>query len=175
MIKDIYPVAKIPFEQLLLKNNYLLDNNTWNEFIHKNYCVHIIKRKIKKNDKNYTEELCKRKKILGKEYCGRHAPKEEIFINRCNYNNCKKKTKLNNLCHIHKKYFNNICKTPLPFVTDEELIFYGHNIYKCKYNIKNIDIKEIVLDGNYGSSENFVIVKYFNLKKYIYNILMKFI
>lgn len=122
MKKDIYPIAKIPFEHLLIENNYLLDDkNVWKKFIHQDYCIHEDKK----------GELCRRKKIIGKEYCGRHAPKEEYLINRCNYNNCKKIVKPNNLCHIHKKQFNDICNILLPCVNDEELVFYGHNIYKC--------------------------------------------
>lgn len=180
MKKDLYPIFKYAFENFLIENNYSLkDNNIWKKFIHPDYCIHIVKKRKKKNNNDEIYEICRRKKIPGKEYCGRHSPKNEHFINRCNFNNCKKITKLNQLCHIHKKQFNNICNIPLPFPNNEELAFYGHNIYNCNiYNIITyINIKEIILDGKYGNLENhknFEIVKYFDLKKYINNIITNF-
>lgn len=76
MIKDLYPVNRYPFEDLLLKNNYSLENNeTWKYFIHNNYCIHISKKK----------ELCRRKKVKGKDFCSKHCNKDEELINKCNY------------------------------------------------------------------------------------------
>lgn len=123
MIKDLYPISKYPLEQLLIENKYPLDDiNTWNKFMHSNYCIHLEKRRKNKNMNEDIYEPCRRKKIQGKEYCSRHAPKDEILINKCNYNGCRKSTKLNKLCYIHTKQFNNICAIPLPFMNDEEIM-----------------------------------------------------
>lgn len=174
MIKDLYPISKIPFEQFLVENDYSLnDINTWKKFIHSNYCIHLEKRRKKKNLDDDIYEPCRRKKILGKEYCSRHAPKDEIIINKCNYNGCKKSTKLNQLCYIHKKQFNNICNIPLPLPSYEENIFYGHNIYKCIVN-KNtkIFIKDYIYDGKISNNKknNLIKYNYFSLNNFLYNI-----
>ena len=114
MRRDIYPVQKIPFEELLIKNNYLLEDDiTWKYFVHPIYCIHRCKK----------GEICRRKKILGKEYCGRHSPRDELLINRCNYNGCKRLTKENKLCYYHQKQFDNICNIPLPNQDIQEIVF----------------------------------------------------
>lgn len=167
MIKDIYPVSKIPFEELLLKNNYILNEETYKKFIHNNYCTHMEK---KRKTNNY--EPCRRKKIKEKNVCARHLPVDISFNNKCAWEKCKKTTKKEILCCIHNKYFNNICNIPLPHTNDEELMFYGHNIYKCIIYNKKIIIKEYISDGNYNDNKNSCIIKhsYFSLNNFLRNI-----
>lgn len=177
MIKDLYPVNKYPFEQFLIENNYSLnDNNTWKKFIHHNYCIHLERKRNKKNIDSEIYEPCRRKKIPGKEYCGRHAPKDEIIINKCNYNCCKKSTKLNKLCYIHKKQFYNICNTPLPFMDDEEIMFYGHTIYNCQIKNTKIIIKEYINNNFFSNNKNNKLINYsyFSLTNFLFDIYNKY-
>lgn len=151
MIQDIYPVKKYPFEELLLKNNYKLNKETYKMFIHEKYCIHISKK----------NELCRRKKIPGKNFCGRHAPNNVSFLNKCIYNNCKRTIKKNKLCPIHKKYMDRICNTSLPEPDIEELKFFGHNIYDYKiYKGTKIIIKDYIFDGHFSDNRENKIMKY---------------
>lgn len=97
MIKDLYPVNKYPFEVLLLKNNYKLNEETFKLFIHDKYCIHRIKRK-KDNTNKYIP--CNRKKVEGKDFCAKHLPSGISFSNKCIYNNCKKITKKDKFCWL---------------------------------------------------------------------------
>lgn len=168
MIKDLYPINKYPFEELLLKNNYKLNEETYKLFIHNKYCIHITKN----------GEPCRRKKIPEKEYCGRHAPLGISFKNKCIWENCKKITNKNPVCCIHTKYLNKIINTPLPDPVDEEKEFFGHNVYLCKlYNTEiKIIIKDYILDGNFSENKKntLIIYNYFSFNNFIYNIYIKY-
>lgn len=175
MIKDLYPVNKYPFEKLLLKNNYALNEETFKLFIHSKYCVHKIKQKKDSVDKYIP---CNRKKVEGKELCAKHLPADVSFNNKCSYGNCKRITKKDKICCIHKKQFNKICNTPLPEVDDDELIFFGNNLYNCKIYNKNIKIiiKEYIYDGNYNINGKNKLIKYscFSFNNFLYNIYNKY-
>lgn len=174
MLKDIYPVSKYPFEDLLLKNNYKLNEETFKIFICDKYCIHRIKTKGENSDEYIP---CRRKKIEGKDFCGKHAPSDVSFKNKCIYSNCKRTTKKYKLCPTHKKYLNKICNTPLPIPDEEEIIFFGHNIYNCEINKKTkIIIKDYVLDGDFIYNPNDKLIKYtnFSLNKFLTNIYNKY-
>jgi hypothetical protein len=157
MIKDIYPVYKPAFEDLLLKNNYALSINTYKKFIHNDYCIHI--------DKN--DNLCGRKKLKGKKYCCRHLRKEVIYI--CNFKGCRRRTQKYKMCYIHRK----IPDTPLPLVNDEELIFFGNNIYNCKIFNKNVKIviKDYIYDGSHSNTSNICDIIIYKKDDFLNNIL----
>lgn len=170
MLKDLYPVNKLPFENLLLNNNYELNEETFKIFIHDKYCIHVSKKK----------ELCRRKKIVGKDFCAKHLPSGISFSNKCIYSNCKKITKKKNICHIHEKIYKQICNTPLPDKDDEELMFFGHNIYNCKIYKKEIKIiiKDYLYLSNYKCSfKDHVMIKYnnFSINNFISTIYYNFV
>lgn len=171
MIKDLYPVNKYPFEELLLKNNYVLNEETFKLFIYNKYCVHRIKTKKDNIDKYIP---CIRKKVEGKEFCAKHLPADVSFSNKCSYNNCKRITKKDKICCIHKKYLNKICNTPLPAIDYDELIFFGNNLYDCKIYNKNIKIiiKDYISDSTYSNNNTNSINKYYHysFNNFLYNI-----
>lgn len=174
MIKDIYPVSKIPFEELLLKNNYKLNEETFKIFINDKYCIHRIKSK-KGNSDEYIP--CRRKKKEGQDFCGRHAPINVSFINKCIYNNCRKTTKKDKICFIHKKYLNKICNISLPIPDDEEIIFFGHKIYNCRINGNTkIIIKDYIFDGHFSDNKknNLIKYNYFSFNSFLYDIYNKY-
>lgn len=97
---DLYPVLKQPFEELLLKNNYMLNEKTYKIYIHPKYCSHINKH----------NEPCRRKKVNDENYCINHIRKQVDLINRCNYirkngKRCSKPVIDNNICHLHLPIF----------------------------------------------------------------------
>lgn len=164
MIKDLYPISKYPLEELLRKNNYKLNEETYKIFIHDKYCIHITKN----------GEPCIRRKLEGKDFCGKHSPSDVSFTNKCIYNKCKKITKKNPICCIHLKYLNRIINTPLPCVDEEEKRFFGHNIYHCKIYNKNIKIiiKDYVHDGCFSSNKENKLINHnsFSFSMFLYNI-----
>lgn len=160
MRKDIYPVYKPAFEDLLLKNNYALSISTYKKFIHNDYCIHI--------DKN--DNLCGRKKLNDKNYCCRHLRKKVIYI--CNFKGCKRRTQKDKTCYIHSK----VPDTKLPPPNDEELIYFGNNIYNCKIFNKNIKIiiKDYIYDGSHSKNSNISDIIIYKNDDFLNNIINSF-
>ena len=141
MIKDLYPVNKYPFEELLINNNYKLDEETYKKYIHPKYCIHISKKK----------EICRRKKVEGKEYCCNHISKDERLKNKCNYKiknkYCLKTVKSNKLCHLHGPVFDEKTKDVYNYLLFDPKVcskIYKQEIYNKNYYINIIEHKEYI-------------------------------
>lgn len=171
MIKDLYPIHKQPFEELLLKNNYILNEETYKKYIHPMYCFHITK----------TNEPCRRKKIQNEDFCINHIKKTIELINKCGYikkngKQCARTVINDNICHCHISDFTN--KT---YNIYNHLYNYDYNfnkIYICKlYNLnKSIRIIEY---NDYVYSNNRVenkIIKYniISVNDFINEIFLKY-
>lgn len=151
MIKDLYPVNKYPFEDLLLKNNYILNEETFKKYIHPIYCIHLSKK----------NEPCRRKKIKDEEYCYKHLKKDIKLINRCNYMKkngklCKKHVYNNKICHLHIFDFENKTYDIYNFLYNYDYNFY--RTYSCKiYNkkifINIIEYKEYIYSNDKNNSK----------------------
>lgn len=129
MLKDLYPINKYPFEKLLLKNNYELNEETYMIFIHNKYCYHVSKK----------NEICKRRAIDGDSLCVLHSKKKILQKNKCNYilKNCSpcQKNVLTNqsiFCHLRQPFFQNATYQIYDYLVYEENSWQNINIKNVK-------------------------------------------
>lgn len=160
-MENVYHCDSIELEKILNKNNIELDDNLLEQIISKLYCFHIIKKQ------DGTRESCKRHRKFGI-FCGKHAKKY------CFY--CNKNVKLKDTyCHLHDpkniitnnfNFKGNTIEFPFLYCNSK---FY--NRFELKYKIVIVEHNDY---SNDLTANNSVLTKYFDIKKYLYNVYIIF-
>lgn len=171
--KNLYPVYhcdSIELDKILIEQNIEINDDLYERIIYNKYCIHIIKTK------DGVHKSCNRYRKRGK-FCLQHVRHkcalcdEQILKKNMYCKKCNPDKKIRSLIKNNFNFCFNV-NNVYSFIKD---IFYSNN--NKYYKLKILNNKLVIIEHKYYSNElyanNFQLVRYFDIKQYIYQIYLK--